>query len=734
MSSSRRFVAAGALTVLLVALAAGHPGGRLVVAGTIIYVDAAAGGNADGSSWANAYHDVQDGLAAAATGDQVWVAQGRYVPGAARGDSFVLGQGVALYGGFAGWETSTAQRDVARNLTTLSGNIGDVRDQTDNSYHVVSGGSVGSTSVLDGFSVDGGFANGAGADANGAGLTLSSGSPTLANLTFSSNTAASGGGGAFIGSGSPTLSNGSFVDNRAGSGGAIYNESGSPVFTNLIFNGNAAASGGGMYNFEGDPSFSGATFRGNVANEGGGFDNYSGTPVLSNVTFVANRAGAGGGAFNNIGDTRFLAVSFLGNSATGSGGGLATYGTPTLTNVTFSGNTAAYGGGLDVSFFGGPSITHVTFVHNRATVEGGAIAVDLGAATVRESILWANAPDQFYEDAGADVPVSTFGHNVIQGGCPPVATCTPADIINADPKLGVLGSNGGSTKTHALQPGSPAIDAGTAAICATMTTDQRGIKRPVDGNNDRVAKCDLGAFEFAPPAPSVRFTSASSLGAESVVSVTIPVQLSAAPLAPVTVKYKLSNGTAKSPSDYTAATGTLTFPAYTTTRNITFSVANDRFDEPNETVLLTLSAPAGATLGPATHVYTIKDDDPHVTCRGRLPTIIGTEGNDTLTGTKGPDVIIGLDGNDAIEGNGGDDVVCGGPGIDTVSGGNGNDMLVGASGNDTLRGDRGSDLLAGGGGKDKLAGGASGGDSCDGGSGSDVLLPNAGCESENSVP
>ncbi len=92
----------------------------------IIYVNHAATGANDGSSWKDAFSDLHDALAAAAGAGgedvQLWVAAGEYLPGPADEDpqsSFQLVSGVAMYGGFAGWETRLDQRDWKNNETVL---------------------------------------------------------------------------------------------------------------------------------------------------------------------------------------------------------------------------------------------------------------------------------------------------------------------------------------------------------------------------------------------------------------------------------------------------------------------------------------------------------------------------------------------------------------------------------------------------------------------------------------
>ena len=130
------------------------------------YVDATlASGLNNGTSWADAYQGstaVVTALSASVSGDQIWVKAGTYKPTTTTTRTIwhTMKTGVALYGGFAGTETLLSERNIAANVTTLTGDLlgndnGTVTNMADNSYHVVVASSVANTAILDGFSIVG---------------------------------------------------------------------------------------------------------------------------------------------------------------------------------------------------------------------------------------------------------------------------------------------------------------------------------------------------------------------------------------------------------------------------------------------------------------------------------------------------------------------------------------------------------------------------------------------------
>ncbi|MFQ5591881.1 MAG: choice-of-anchor Q domain-containing protein, partial [Phycisphaerae bacterium] len=257
----------------------------------VLFVRADATGANNGTSWEDAYTDLQDALAVANstcdTGAQIWVATGFYPPAPFGGDrraTFRLINGVTLYGGFAGHETSLSERDASQFVTVLTGDLNaddgpGFNNRADNVYHVVSSISADSTAGLDGFMIVGGHADGFGLDDRGGGLFNQLGSPSITNVIFLDNYAASDGGALYT-NGATTLLNCAFFGNYAGyDGGAVTAVSGRPTFTNCVFDGNAAGhNGGALRHVAGNPLLTGCTLSANSAGvDGGGI--YSGSVI-----------------------------------------------------------------------------------------------------------------------------------------------------------------------------------------------------------------------------------------------------------------------------------------------------------------------------------------------------------------------------------------------------------------------------------------------------------------------
>jgi len=236
-------------------------------ANNIIFVKEGATGN--GKSWENAIGDLQAALQQATKGTQIWVAKGTYYPAEcdhcndrARGIVFNVKNGVELYGGFIGIEIKLNQRKWKQNPTILSGNIGRA-DMMDNSFSVVYTRNVGEETVVDGFIISDGNADGMAVERDlvraGAGwyndAENGESNPTIRNCVFMYNQASEGAAifnNAFAGKANPILKNCTFVSNTATiSGGAIFNYAikGQSVghFTNCKFVGNEAKIGGGVF-------------------------------------------------------------------------------------------------------------------------------------------------------------------------------------------------------------------------------------------------------------------------------------------------------------------------------------------------------------------------------------------------------------------------------------------------------------------------------------------------------
>jgi hypothetical protein len=286
------------------------------------------------------------------------------------------------------------------------------------------------TAELRGVTITGGLTN------DGGGGILNFGTLTLTNSTVSGNTAE--------------------FQSYGNHGGGIRNE-GELTLINSTVSGNTGWFGGGVLN-DGTLTLMNSTVSGNTAeHSGGGIDNQSGTLTLTNSTVSGNTAEQSGGGVNVFID-----------------------GTLTLTNSTVSGNASDFGGGIESR--GVVTLTNST-VSGNASELGGGIWSWGGVLTLTSSLV----------DGVCEGAITSGGYNIESPG----DTCgfdQGTDLVNVpDPMLGWLQDNGGPTETHALLPGTPAINRIPGAACE-VDTDQRGRPRPEPGGT----MCDVGAFEVQP--------------------------------------------------------------------------------------------------------------------------------------------------------------------------------------------------------------------------------------------
>ncbi|MGJ8673984.1 MAG: hypothetical protein ACSHX2_13710, partial [Rubritalea sp.] len=373
-----------------------------------IYVDVDADGSGDGASWTDAYTDLQDALAVASSGSQIWVAQGTYYPdqGTAqtagdRTSTFQLRNEVALYGGFTGTENDLTERDPAAHPTILSGDLdGDdgtyFENNSENAYHVVTGSGTTATAMIDGFTITAGNANGSFLHIVGAGLYNEEGSPTLNNCSLSGNYSTGLGGAIYNDSSSPTLNNCSLSDNSASLGGAIYNLSSSPTLNDCSLSDNWTYDGGAIYNDSSSPTLNNCSLSGNSADYGGAIYNDSSSPTLNNCSLSGNSADYGGAIYNDNDSSSptLNNCSLSGNSADDDGGAIYNdfSSSTTLNNCSLSDNSASLGGAIFNSS-SSPTLNNCSLSGNSADGSGGAISNDSSSPTLNNCSLSGNSAD-----------------------------------------------------------------------------------------------------------------------------------------------------------------------------------------------------------------------------------------------------------------------------------------------------------------------------------------------------
>lgn len=346
-----------------------------------IFVDKDATGVGDGSNWANAFTEISTALTivdlAALDNVEIWVAEGVYKPTLTndRDASFTLKRGVKLIGGFEGTEASPDQRIsdnrglFLTNESKLSGDIGALGNNSDNSYSVVQFDNSQSDPItLDGFSIVEGNAN-------------------VGTAGFDQNPSPRGGGGAIYMVGRPasdTIRGCIMADNNAFRGGVIYIKQNSPVLDQCAFFGNDASDlGGAIYAFDASPSFSKVIFGFNEARfSGGGFFSRFSSSTFTECLFQLNEGASEGGAVyaGGSGSLSFSNCEFDRNEA-GSGGAINFLSVnATLSNCTFNENKVSE---VNITGQGGAirssssliKIEGSDFIRNRAR-DGAALFID----------------------------------------------------------------------------------------------------------------------------------------------------------------------------------------------------------------------------------------------------------------------------------------------------------------------------------------------------------------------
>jgi hypothetical protein len=300
-------------------------------------------------------------------------------------------------------------------------------------------------------SVSANYANDAGGgiynDAQNGGMATLS----LMNSTVNSNTAADSG-----------------IGFATGDGGGVYNSGGTVTITNCAVSNNLA----GVT----DPF---------PAGTGGGISSY-GTLTITDSTINGNQGYVAGGGIACGGATTITNSTISNNGSSGQhdgrpwgrGGGIS--GSVTLNNSTLSSNYANLSaGGIE----GSGIITNSTISGN----SGGGISAT-GALEIGNAVLKADGTGPNISNNGGSV--TSHGYNVCSDDGRGFLN-GPGDQINTDPMLGPLQDNGGPTSTHALLPGSPAIDAGDPTFTPPPLYDQRGSPF-VRVFNSRI---DVGSFE-----------------------------------------------------------------------------------------------------------------------------------------------------------------------------------------------------------------------------------------------
>ena len=306
------------------------------------------------------------------------------------------------------------------------------------------------------------------------------------------------------------------IDRWETAGGAISCIASGPTIHNCSIIGNAAVtwsgygSGGGLHCDGGAPRLSSCVFRANVAGYGAGVHNRGGSMIVENSVFFENEGKMGGGVYNYSADATFLSCKFIANLAHQIGGGTPGHGgallnleaSPVLENCLFVMNGTDTWGGAVWVHSGAPLLINCTLFRNTASRDGGGLYTRSGfTATVVNSIIWDNDPDQLH----GDVEVS---YSCVQDGWLGAGNIDADPLFVRNPDPGPDGEWGTEDDDYGdlhLLAGSPCIDAAdNFAVPNWILTDLDGMPRIWDDpdtpdtgqSHGHQPVVDMGAYEF----------------------------------------------------------------------------------------------------------------------------------------------------------------------------------------------------------------------------------------------
>lgn len=378
--------------------------------GSIIYVDLNAVGLNDGTSWTDAFTDLNIALLFASPDDDIWVTVGTYYPTSTnnRESTFNLRNQIDMFGGFIGGESDIDSRDH-ENRTTLSGNIGDPDAVEDNSRHISWVSTDYVEMRLDGFIVRDGYAEGS-------------------------------------------------------SGGAIYTNLGYITFYNCIFKNNYCLYGGAICSTNSSMNYLYCVFENNSGVWGGAYQCWGGTDDrFYNCDFINNSSEYLGGAITAQLNTQITVDNcrFIGNSGD-LGGAIAIENNGQLNcmNSIFNGNNANSGAAIYITGNSQFNCYNSAVVQNNATLEGGGIFIETGNAFVRNSVLRDNFaagnPDNII---GSDTSINV-SYSILESPIPGPGNIVAVPLF-IDPD-GIDNIAGNLDDNFHIQLFSPGINMGSA--------------------------------------------------------------------------------------------------------------------------------------------------------------------------------------------------------------------------------------------------------------------------------